>query len=173
MVVVVVAPTAGLMCATVAETLIDRARFHFVRFAARTTRFTVWPARPEKSSEQRVSKSPPPFCPATCSLNTIDLVIRENGDVVLEGQDVGAAPREIFGDSDYEYWLTIRSEDKDRVFEGLLVEASDQKSAPGADKDGLVLDLLVTRFGKSSTPVKDLEEWLEGHSIPYAFDSYT
>ena len=30
----------------------------------------------------------------------VDLVIRSNGDLVIDGRDYGAAPREIFGDSD-------------------------------------------------------------------------
>jgi len=30
----------------------------------------------------------------------VDLVIRSNGDLVIDGWDYGAAPREIFGDSD-------------------------------------------------------------------------
>jgi len=85
---------------------------------------------------------------------------------VLEGSDLGAAPREIFGDSDYEYWLTIRAEDKGRVLEGLLDEGR------GGDKDSLILDLLVERFGRSNQPVSDIREWLEERGIPYAFDSY-
>jgi hypothetical protein len=102
----------------------------------------------------------------------VDLVIRENGDLVLDGCDVGAAPREIFGDSDYEYWLTIRSEDKDRVLEELLAEAGGDKYGSGGDNDNLILDLLVDRFGKGGTPVSALEAWLQARGIPFAFDSY-
>ena len=32
----------------------------------------------------------------------------ESGDVVLAVQDVGAAPRQIWGDSDYEWWVTVK-----------------------------------------------------------------
>lgn len=102
----------------------------------------------------------------------IDLVIRDNGDLVLEGQDLGAAPREVFGDSDYEYWLTLRAGDKDRALEELLVEAGDKQSAPATDKDALVIDLLVARFGDSNAPVSELKEWLDARTIPYAFNSY-
>lgn len=29
------------------------------------------------------------------------------GRLVIAGQDLGVAPLEVFGDSDYEYWITI------------------------------------------------------------------
>lgn len=29
------------------------------------------------------------------------------GSLVIAGQDLGRAPNELFGDSDYEYWITI------------------------------------------------------------------
>lgn len=102
----------------------------------------------------------------------VDVVIRDNGDLVLEGQDLGAAPREIFGDSDYEYWLTIRSEDRNRVLEALLAETGGKTDNPSGERDVLVLDLLVARFGKSDTPLSELKEWLEARGIPFAFNSH-
>ena len=105
------------------------------------------------------------------TLVSVDLVVRENGDLVLEGCDVGAAPQEIFGDSDYEYWLTIGSQDKNRVLEKLLGEAGAHKRASG-DQDELLLDLLVERFSTSHTPVGDLKEWLAARGISSTFSSY-
>ena len=102
---------------------------------------------------------------------SVDLVVRENGDLVLEGWDVGAAPQEIFGDSDYEYWLTILSEDKNRVLEELLAEVGGHARASG-DQDELLLDLLVERFSTSHTPDGDLKEWLTARGIPSTFSSY-
>jgi hypothetical protein len=37
----------------------------------------------------------------------IDVRIDENGDLLFSGQDIGNAPEEVFGDLDYEYWLTV------------------------------------------------------------------
>ena len=45
----------------------------------------------------------------------LDAVIRENGDLVLEGCDNGQAVKSMWGDWDYEYWVTVKSEDKDSV----------------------------------------------------------
>jgi len=54
----------------------------------------------------------------------IDVHIKENGDLLFSGQDIGKAPEEIFGDSDYEYWLTIPAAENDfatpACFEQLL-----------------------------------------------------
>ena len=50
----------------------------------------------------------------------IQAEIRQDGDLVLSGQDVGRAPKEIWGDSDYEWWVSVSSNDKDDVLLALL-----------------------------------------------------
>ena len=45
----------------------------------------------------------------------IDASIDDEGNLLISGQDVGKAPKEFWGDSDYEYWITISAEDKDKV----------------------------------------------------------
>ena len=50
----------------------------------------------------------------------IDVQIKKNGDLLFSGQDIGDAPMEIFGDSDYEYWLTIPAKEKDRALLALI-----------------------------------------------------
>ena len=42
--------------------------------------------------------------------------INEHGDLVLEGQDLGAGVEEYWGDSDYEYWVVVPSAKKFMVF---------------------------------------------------------
>ena len=44
----------------------------------------------------------------------IDAEITDEGDLLFSGQDVGEAPSEMFGDSDYEYWLMIPALHKDQ-----------------------------------------------------------
>ena len=80
----------------------------------------------------------------------IDVDILPNGDFQLSGQDVGQAPKESFGDSDYEYWVTVSSEHKDRLLLALVDE------------------LL---HGDTSASSK-LMELLRARSIPYQFDSW-
>jgi hypothetical protein len=45
----------------------------------------------------------------------IDAEINERGSLVVSGQDVGKAPKEYWGDSDYEYWVVVAEEHKDRL----------------------------------------------------------
>ena len=51
----------------------------------------------------------------------IDVKIDDAGDLVFSGQDIGVGPSAFVGDSDYEYWLTVRKREKDR-FLLLLIE---------------------------------------------------
>jgi hypothetical protein len=46
--------------------------------------------------------------------------VNENGDLVLSGQDIGQAPKELLGSSDLEYFLTVRREHKDALLLVLL-----------------------------------------------------
>ena len=50
----------------------------------------------------------------------IDMRINENGDLLFSGQDIGSAPEEIMGDTDYEFWLTVPAAEKDRRLLALL-----------------------------------------------------
>ena len=50
----------------------------------------------------------------------IDAEITKDGTLQLSGQDLGQAPEEFWGDSDYEYWLVIPADQKDRVLLALL-----------------------------------------------------
>lgn len=80
----------------------------------------------------------------------IDAEIRGNGDLQLSGQDVGEAPREFFGDSDYEYWLTVSKEHKDDV----------------------LLLLIEKLYGGNSSAVSELKRLLESSGIPCEFHSF-
>jgi hypothetical protein len=42
--------------------------------------------------------------------------IDKDGDLVLEGQDLGSGVEEYWGDSDYEYWVVVRAKDKMTTF---------------------------------------------------------
>jgi hypothetical protein len=72
--------------------------------------------------------------------------IDETGSIVFEGQDVGHSVEAQWGDSDYEYWITI---DQEYVITTLL-------------------HLLQDKFDNSTL----LKMWLEDNDIPYRFWSY-
>ena len=72
--------------------------------------------------------------------------IDEKKNLILEGYDIGKTPKEFWGDSDYEYWLTIKEEYKDSV----------------------LLWLIKERFKTTS----DFKSWLEQRDIPSDFFSW-
>lgn len=80
----------------------------------------------------------------------IDVRLKENGDLLFSGQDIGDAPEEIFGDLDYEYWLTV----------------------PAAEKDRLLLTLIETHYGGNASVISELRELMESRGITCEFASY-
>ena len=77
-------------------------------------------------------------------------VSAESGDVVMAGQDLGAAPQRAFGASEYEYFLSI----------------------PAAEKDRLILQLMHQVFGGEERTRSAIAEWLEARGIPYSLHSF-
>lgn len=73
-----------------------------------------------------------------------------NGDMQIAGQDVGAAPREFFGDSDYEYWVTI----------------------PWEHSRDITLELLRALAHRPPGGTTPIIEWLREHSIPFTTGSF-
>ena len=80
----------------------------------------------------------------------IDVSINENGDLLFSGQDIGSAPEEIFGDLDYEYWLTV----------------------PAVEKDKLLLALIEKHYAGDALVVSTLREFMESREIPCSFFSH-
>ena len=78
--------------------------------------------------------------------NVLTAKIGDNGDLILEGIDAGKDVEKFFGDSDYEYWLTMSKD----------------------FKETLLLHLIKERFSS----VHDLKAWLEEKEIPCTFASY-
>ena len=80
----------------------------------------------------------------------IDVRIKKKGDLLFSGQDIGDAPEEIFGDLDYEYWLTV----------------------PAAEKDKLLLALIEKHYAGNSTVISEMREFMESKQISCEFFSY-
>ena len=80
----------------------------------------------------------------------IDVGITEEGDILFSGQDLGSDVRKMFGDSDYEYWLSISARDKDR----------------------LLLALIEQHYSGNASVISELTELLKSKSIEYEFSSY-
>jgi hypothetical protein len=73
--------------------------------------------------------------------------ITNDGDLSMEGYDVGEKTKELTGDSDYEYWITVKSD--------VLPD--------------VILNLIKENFVSSSEFMK----WLEKKGIKYDFYSFT
>ena len=80
----------------------------------------------------------------------IDMSIDENGNLLFSGQDIGSDPEEIFGDIDYEYWLTV----------------------PASEKDRLLLALLEKHYAGDALVISTLRELMESKQIPCSFHSF-
>lgn len=81
----------------------------------------------------------------------IDVQITDQGNLLFSGQDLGAAPRTVFGDSDYEYWLTVSAE----------------------DKDSLLVALIETHYCGNAPVISELRDTLDWKGIPHKFQSYS
>ena len=46
--------------------------------------------------------------------------VSEEGNLVLEGHDLGERPEQFFGVDEYEYFVSVKAEHKDRVLLALL-----------------------------------------------------
>ncbi len=80
----------------------------------------------------------------------ISAEITADGNVLLSGQDIGRSVERIFGDSDYEYWLSI----------------------PASEKDALLLALMELHFKDDAQVVSELKSVLDSAGIECTFRSY-
>lgn len=80
----------------------------------------------------------------------ISVKITDDSDLLFSGHDLGDAPKELFGDSDYEYWLMIKA----------------------VDKDQMLLGVIEKLYSGNTTLISELMEFLKSKDIPYDFHSY-
>ena len=80
----------------------------------------------------------------------IDATINNAGNLVFSGQDIGEAPSEYVGDSDYEYWLTI----------------------PAKEKDSFLLALIEKMYLNDSGLITNVSELLDAKGISYSRHSF-
>jgi hypothetical protein len=84
--------------------------------------------------------------PADKSHYELTAIVKETGDLVLEGYDIGPTVEKCKGDIDYEYWRTVKAEHVPLV----------------------LLHLIKDRFKDES----EFRVWLEEKGIPSIFTSY-
>lgn len=84
------------------------------------------------------------------------LGLNENGDVTIAGQDLGPSVAQSWGDSEYEWAITIKAADVPAYVRCLGGKAGDT-----------VLDLVTACFRRDSACVE--KQFLEKHGIPIEF----
>jgi hypothetical protein len=76
----------------------------------------------------------------------LKVILKETGDLVMEGYDCGDSVKEFWGDFDYEYWLTVKEQNVSAV----------------------LLWLIKERFKSSS----EFKTWLEDKKIEFEFQNW-
>ena len=80
----------------------------------------------------------------------IDATITEDGDLVITGQDVGKAPREFWGDEDYEFWVHV----------------------PAKYKDDVLLTLIKKLYAGRQSAVDEFRDLMRSRGVPVEFDTW-
>ncbi|MFW9845631.1 MAG: hypothetical protein ACFFD6_02700 [Candidatus Thorarchaeota archaeon] len=81
----------------------------------------------------------------------IDAEIDKEGRLVLSGQDIGELPEKHFGDSDYEYWVIVPRDQKDRI----------------------LLSLMEKLYADNTKAVSEFMDLMKSKGIPYEFGTWT
>jgi len=86
---------------------------------------------------------------------TIEARIDEAGNLVVEGYDIGKTVEEFWGDSDYEYSVTVPAAETEKMFAIIGVPRGDNLA---------LLSWLQNHF-HTNTCYSDFRNWLDKHQI--------
>ena len=81
---------------------------------------------------------------------SVRLNLEETGAIKLEAQDMGPKVEEIWGDSDYEFWVHV----------------------PAAAVGALAFELLREKYAGQLGAVDAFRDWCKLHGIDHEFDSW-
>ena len=99
----------------------------------------------------------------------LSVCYNDESGLLISGSDWGAAPRRVFGSSEYEYWRNVRPEYADRLFYELL-KSMGREWEPYSTN--LLVDLVYERFAGTHEAEKNFRLWCQNHSIPTEFFSW-
>lgn len=89
---------------------------------------------------------------------SIEAGFKENGDLVIDGYDIGKTVENYFGDSDYEYILTIPVAETEKLYPLL---------GAGLNDKALLLSQLQTQFN-TNTCFSDIQKFLTDHGVQHS-----
>jgi len=81
----------------------------------------------------------------------VDAEVREDGSLVVCGQDVGDLPRRMFDDGDYEFWVTV----------------------PARAKDDLLLALIESRWAGRDRAVDEFRDFCRERGVESEFGTWS
>lgn len=85
------------------------------------------------------------------SFRSIYLTINHKGDIKLDCQDINKVVQEMWGDSDYEFWVDV----------------------PATDSRKLLFALLREKYKGSDSAVDDFKDFCVKNNISHKWDSWT
>ncbi len=80
----------------------------------------------------------------------VRLYMRDDGGIMFEGQDLGPSVEEVFGDSDYEYWVHV----------------------PPSALQKLAFELLREKYTGQLNAVEAFRDWCKAHGVEHKFSNY-
>ena len=104
----------------------------------------------------------------------IDATITGKDDLQVAGHDIGEAPKRWWDHDDFEYIVTIRKTDKDRLLRALIEDlaSGDEASIHENNKDRLLLDLIQEKFGDDPLAVSRFRDFVREKNIPHEWFSW-
>jgi len=98
-----------------------------------------------------------------CSSSTRDVeAYLKDGELHIEGSDTGELVSKVWGDSDYEFFYTLTSDDTDKLRSLLKAEFSE---------DELLLLLIKAKFSRGKG-CERFARYCEKHGLKYEFAKY-
>lgn len=89
---------------------------------------------------------------------SIEACFKENGDLVIDGFDIGKTVENYFGDSDYEYILTVPAVEIEKLFPLL---------GSGLNDKTVLLSQMQTKFN-TNTCFSDIQKFLTDHGVQHS-----
>jgi len=108
----------------------------------------------------------------------IDAEIGDEGDIKINGQDIGKAPREFWGDSDYEYSVFVSGKYTDAVREALLDKLKDEYPEEYAElsklpsQDDVIISAIKILYSGNPSAVSNFKDDMRSVGIEAEFWSW-
>ena len=108
----------------------------------------------------------------------IDAELNDSGDITINGQDVGKAPREFWGDSDYEYSVFVSGKYIDAVRYALLDKLKDEYPEEYAEllklksQENIIMSAIKTLYSGDPSAVSHFKDYMRSVGIDAEFFSW-